>query len=169
MIIELASLGNAPKPITKVFAPDEIDLDALVEAAGNIAFDGNVFSDDRGVHLTGGIEGEIRLECSRCLEPVTKRLTFEFEDIFVLGSAETFSDELEVAEDQLKESTPTNRFIDLAEVVREQVLLEIPEQIFCKEDCKGLCPVCGTDRNLLVCNCDNNEIDPRWAALKNLN
>ena len=58
--------------------------------------------------------------------------------------------------------------IDLTELVREQILLNLPEQVFCREDCKGLCEKCGANRNLINCNCEEKEIDPRWSALKNL-
>ena len=55
-------------------------------------------------------------------------------------------------------------------VKRAQVLLlNLPEQVLCKEDCKGLCPECGTNLNLKDCDCGDKDIDPRWAALKNLN
>jgi uncharacterized protein len=56
----------------------------------------------------------------------------------------------------------------LTELVREQILLAVPEQVFCREDCKGLCLKCSANRNLIDCNCEEKEIDPRWAALKNL-
>ena len=58
--------------------------------------------------------------------------------------------------------------LDLKEIIREQILLNLPEQVFCTPDCKGLCPKCGANRNLIDCNCNETEIDPRWAALKNL-
>ena len=57
---------------------------------------------------------------------------------------------------------------DSVEVVREQILLAMPEQVFCWEDCKGLCPKCGTNLNLIDCKCADDEVDPRWAALKSL-
>jgi uncharacterized protein len=52
--------------------------------------------------------------------------------------------------------------------VNEQILLAVPARMLCREDCKGICPDCGIDRNTGECNCVTNEIDPRWAALKNL-
>ena len=61
-----------------------------------------------------------------------------------------------------------NETIDIDELVREQVLLAVPERSLCQEDCKGLCPTCGADRNLKECGCESVEADPRWAALKNL-
>ncbi|HEX8637491.1 MAG TPA: DUF177 domain-containing protein, partial [Pyrinomonadaceae bacterium] len=61
-----------------------------------------------------------------------------------------------------------NNKIDVAEIVREQILLNLPEPVYCRDDCKGLCPQCGANRNLIDCKCEEKEIDPRWAALKGL-
>jgi uncharacterized protein len=58
--------------------------------------------------------------------------------------------------------------IDLKELAREQILLNLPEQVVCSEACKGLCEKCGADRNTDECRCGNDDIDPRWAALKGL-
>ncbi|MGH7783338.1 MAG: DUF177 domain-containing protein, partial [Candidatus Binatia bacterium] len=55
------------------------------------------------------------------------------------------------------------------EVVREQILLDLPDQVFCTENCRGLCPKCGANRNLIDCKCEEDNVDPRWAALNNLN
>ena len=70
-------------------------------------------------------------------------------------------------EDLSTDVLPDGR-IELNDIVREQILLNLPEQVFCTEECKGLCPKCGADRNLINCNCEETEIDPRWSALKNL-
>ena len=58
--------------------------------------------------------------------------------------------------------------LDLTAIAREQILLEIPQQFFCKGDCKGLCAKCGGNLNLIDCNCNETETDPRWAALNDL-
>ena len=58
--------------------------------------------------------------------------------------------------------------LDLAEVAREQIVLNLPEQVLCSEDCKGICPTCGTDLNEGECRCREDDIDPRWQALKEL-
>ena len=75
---------------------------------------------------------------------------------------------VEVTIEDLDESPVPGGEIDLKEVVREQIMLALPEQVFCKDDCKGLCPKCGANGNLIDCKCADDEIDPRWAALKNL-
>jgi uncharacterized protein len=56
--------------------------------------------------------------------------------------------------------------IDLTEVVREQLYLALPMKPLCREDCKGLCPVCGVNRNRETCTCQEVWVDPRMAALK---
>jgi len=58
--------------------------------------------------------------------------------------------------------------IDVDEIVKEQIVLAVPTRMLCREDCKGICPECGADRNKGDCNCATNDIDPRWAALKDL-
>ena len=169
MIIELASVGKTPKKVANVFTRDEIDLEGEAILTGEVLFEGSIHSDDRGVHLTGSIKCELGVDCVRCLEPVITAFDFEFEDLFVDESLEGTVDEAEVTGDALIESLVCDGAIDISEVVREQLLLELPEQVFCSEDCKGLCPKCGVNRNLIDCSCENKEIDPRWAALQNLN
>jgi uncharacterized protein len=56
----------------------------------------------------------------------------------------------------------------LAPVVREYVLLDLPDLPLCKDDCAGICPTCGIDRNAGTCDCDAVVTDPRWSALENL-
>jgi uncharacterized protein len=73
-----------------------------------------------------------------------------------------------VRNDDLDVSIYDGEKIDLTDLVREQILLDLPTQILCQEDCKGLCQKCGANLNEVNCNCEENEIDPRWSALKNL-
>jgi len=58
--------------------------------------------------------------------------------------------------------------IDIDELVTEELLLAVPDHVLCSENCKGICPVCGVDRNSVTCDCQTAEIDPRWAGLKEL-
>jgi uncharacterized protein len=60
---------------------------------------------------------------------------------------------------------PTVPVVPIAE---ERVQMAIPMKPLCREDCKGLCPRCGQDRNVLTCNCSLEETDPRWDALRAL-
>jgi uncharacterized protein len=67
-----------------------------------------------------------------------------------------------------EEETYTGKVIDLDPIVREQLLLELPEYPVCDEQCKGLCPACGANLNDRECGCDRHVPDPRWAGLKNV-
>lgn len=169
MIIELASLGTNAKQIDIEFEPADIDLEGeLVQIAGKAKLTGEIALVDSKAHLSAAIKGRASLACTRCLEPIERDVEFAFRDIFVDASAETTTEETELVDEALDESLVENGRIDLAEVVREQLLLWLPEQIFCRENCRGLCPKCGGNLNLIDCKCDDEEVDPRWAALKSL-
>lgn len=168
MIIELASLGKSPKAIEAEFSPEDIEL-GEVKLAESANFRGQICKYDRKTHLAGHISTKLATDCVRCLEPVNVPVEIDFEDVFVDVSDEPKQDELEVAAGDLDESLVIGGSIDLAEVTREQIILATDEPVLCREDCKGLCPKCGQNQNLIDCKCEQNEIDPRWAALKNLN
>lgn len=168
MIIDLASVGKNPKPIELAFGPEEINLDEGTRLTTKAVFTGDISRDGSKTHVRGYIEAEVETDCFRCLDPVPKAIDIEFEDIFVDAVDEPKDDEIELGEDELDISLITGDEIDMADVVREQVILATTETVYCKEDCKGLCPKCGGNRNLIDCKCDDNEIDPRWSALKNL-
>jgi len=169
MIIDLSSLGRDPKPVELEFAAGQIDLDESAELI-EASLKGEVNKDAaERAHLKGHIDADVKMACGRCLETIDKHLEIDFEDIFVDSSREPDADEIQLESSDLDESLVPDGQIDLAEVVREQLILQTDEPVVCQEDCLGLCPKCGGNRNLIDCRCEENEIDPRWAALKNLN
>ena len=76
--------------------------------------------------------------------------------------------EVEVDEEDMDVYSYQGEEVDLEPLLREQVILAVPFAPLCREDCKGLCPVCGIDLNTGTCTCDRTPIDPRWSALRNL-
>jgi len=169
MIIELANLGATAKVIELEFDPTHIDLEGeSLTLTDKVKFAGEIAKADKRADLRGVLNADVLLDCSRCLEPVAKHLEFPFRAIFVDPADDEPNAEAEVSDDALDESVAFDGKIDMAEVVREQLLLAVPEQIFCREDCRGLCPKCGSNLNLIDCKCADDEIDPRWAALKSL-
>jgi len=169
MIIDLASIGTTAKKLDLTFDPTEIDLEGeSVSLLGKTLFTGDAERIDGKADIHGAIETDVSLDCTRCLEPITKHLEIPFHAVFVDASEEDTNAEAEIEEDELDESLVEDGEIDMAEVIREQILLAVPDQIFCREDCKGLCPQCGANLNLIDCKCADDDIDPRWAALKSL-
>jgi uncharacterized protein len=120
------------------------------------------------VDVEGRISGEVEAECTRCLQGVTHKIDTAFKAAFVTEENYTSEKEAELRSDDLDVSIYDGEKIDLTDLVREQILLDLPTQILCREDCRGLCQKCGANLNEVNCNCEENEVDPRWAALKNL-
>jgi DUF177 domain-containing protein len=169
MIVDLGVLEKSVLPFEFSIQRGEIDLeDETVKLESAVDVKGELKKGIVQTDVSGKISAKVLLECSRCLNEVKRNLEFPFEAAFV--GPEYYSDAKEVGlnEADLNVSLIEDEKIDLVELAREQILLNLPEQVFCTEDCKGLCDKCGANRNLINCNCEEKEIDPRWAALKNL-
>lgn len=109
-----------------------------------------------GILVSAEVDGTAAGECGRCLIDIELPVQVEFQELFAYSSDEAF--EYEVHEDT----------IDLEPVIRDAVVLSLPFQPVCQEDCLGLCPQCGV-RLLDNPGHEHEEaIDPRWAALGNL-
>ncbi|MBK9178948.1 MAG: DUF177 domain-containing protein [Acidimicrobiales bacterium] len=109
-----------------------------------------------GLVASGAVDGEWAAPCRRCLMPAAGRFRAEFRELFSHHPIE--GESYPIAHEQ----------VDLEQVLREVVLLELPLAPLCREGCLGLCPVCGADRNLEACDCVAAAADPRWAALDRL-
>ncbi|HMM80008.1 MAG TPA: DUF177 domain-containing protein [Pyrinomonadaceae bacterium] len=166
MKIDLAAARTTPETIEVSLPPEGVDIAADAEIVANVEFRGSVWRDPRGRHVSGHFETKVKLECVRCLAAIEKAIAGDFDDLFA-EEEQTTPGELELTP-ELMDVSFAGDSVELAEVLREQILLEVPEQTFCREDCRGLCPKCGQDLNLIDCNC-SADIDPRWAALKDLN
>ncbi len=111
----------------------DVKVNAFVELSGS-----DVFAD---ITLNYEIEGE----CSRCLEPASKAVEYAFSAKFSLNPSEEEGD-----------YRYASGKIDLTDAVNEALILSAPATIYCKPDCKGLCPTCGANRNSGDCNCDSD-------------
>ena len=169
MIIDLAKPENSFLPFDFTVEPGEIDLESETEKlAGAVRVKGDLKKGIAQTDVKGTISAQISIECARCLTEVQQDLEFPFEAAFVFPENFTEAKEAELRSADLDVSVLEASEIDLTELAREQILLNLPERVQCSEDCKGLCDKCGANRNLINCNCEEKEIDPRWAALKNL-
>ena len=169
MIIDLITLEKFPHTFNFTLAPGEIDLESeAVKLKDNVRIEGTLTNHIAQTDIEGKISAAVELDCTRCLQKIERTLQFPFEAAFVTEENYTEAKEAELSAQDLDVSIFDGTRIDLSELAREQIILNLPAQIFCSEDCKGLCAKCGANRNLIDCNCEEKEIDPRWAALKNL-
>jgi len=120
------------------------------------------------VDLEGQINATAEIECSRCLTPIQSILNIPFKVAYITEEFYTKEKDSELHGDDLEIAIYDGEKIDLVDLAREQLLLNLPTQTFCSENCQGLCSKCGANLNSNPCNCETKEIDPRWAKLKNL-
>ena len=113
-----------------------------------------------GLLVRGTVESQLGLECVRCLDPFVLPVTLELEETFRLPEAGPRPDLVYAVSD--------NDWLDLAPLLREQAWVVLPMKPLCHADCKGLCPQCGANLNVESCTCENVQVDPRLAVLKNL-
>lgn len=170
VVIELFDIGDATRKFEFSLAPEAIDLEQenarLIDAA---VVTGELKKGIAQTDVKGEIRARVAVECARCLQPVEKDLEISFAAVFVQPEDLTPEEkETQLTTTDLDVSTIENDKIDLNEIVREQIILNTPDQTFCREDCQGLCDQCGANRNVVNCKCRENEIDPRWNALRNL-
>jgi len=117
------------------------------------------------VRVRGRFTAEIQLPCARCLEPVRVPLAAELDQFYRSHKDHRLTGEIELQEKDTEIAFYFGDFIEVSDIIREQVLLGLPMKPICREDCKGLCPYCGKNRNLDACNCHSLFVDPRFAQL----
>ena len=110
--------------------------------------------EEESVHVRGQFQCRLGTECSRCLEPFVFPLAQELDLFYLPRVAGLDSEEdAELSDRELVVAYYDGLRVDLGDMLREQILLAIPMKRLCREDCAGLCPVCGTDRNVSKCAC----------------
>ncbi|PYS86796.1 MAG: hypothetical protein DMF62_14670 [Acidobacteria bacterium] len=169
MIIDLNAADWRSKSVDIELAADSIELEAEhARLTGPVQLNCVVSRSGFQTSVAGKIGANFDIECCRCLQPVSVSLLLDFEVEFVDKEHFGVDGEHEIDPANLSADALESDQIDLNEVVREQLLLNLPERVYCREDCKGLCEICGANRNLKDCSCTDDAIDPRWSALKNL-
>jgi uncharacterized protein len=169
MRIELENLEGSKGDFAHVYQPEDLNpVDERVSLIAPAAVNGKVRLSDNQIFVNGNVETRAQVECDRCLKPVEIPVNADFTLEYIGGSEYESSEAAELTEEELSVSVFDGEAIDVDEIVKEQILLAVPTRMLCREDCKGICPECGADKNTGECNCVTNEIDPRWAALKDL-
>jgi uncharacterized protein len=177
MFFEIEDLELHPVEFAEKFEPGVIDLGADYRQVTPIESSGRaeLVEEHHGKHkiiqdirIQGQLATRLELSCARCLEPVMQDVKREFDLLYRPQGADAGRDEMSVTDAEAEISYYEGEGILLDDVVREQVLLAAPLKVTCREDCKGLCPMCGTNLNQEQCSCATAQEEPRWAALKEI-
>lgn len=154
----------------KALADTEADL-----TTARLSGEAFLLKTNRNVFVRGTIDGELAVPCSRCTAPARVVLHAPFRMTFAPRPGpgegheeENLPEELELSEEDVDFSTYTDECIDLSVVFREQLCLALPMTAYCREDCQGLCALCGQDLNVGPCTCPPEPKNERFSALRNL-
>ena len=171
LVIEISSIPGEGLEVHEELKPAEVHLEgdesfALLEGGRlDCRLDRG---DDQSVHVRGRLKARLELQCGRCLEPFPFALDQEL-DLFYLphraDEEDESEDEVELADRDMVVAYYQGDRLDLGEMIREQLFLALPMKRLCREQCAGLCPTCGGNRNARPCSCPPVETGSRLADL----
>ena len=146
--VQIVKNGSAPFYFKT--SADDLGLDTLADESNfeDIVIEGEIVDGGRAFNLKGTIKCRKSFICDRCLK-------------------HSIEDQIHEINEELDPSDIEENIADLSEIIRDTLIASQPIKNLCREDCKGLCPVCGQNLNEGDCNCDRFVVDPRLEALKN--
>lgn len=177
MFIRVADLELRKIQFDEEFRPGDIDFGPELRQTGELRVKGHAelireHHSHRvtvpSIRLVGTLRGEFEANCARCIEPVPERVDTQFDLLYRPLGTDRRGDEVSISEAETEIGYYEGEGMELADSVREQVLLALPVKVVCRPDCKGICPECGKNLNEGECNCSTKVVDPRWDALKDL-
>ena len=169
MRIELENLEGSRGDFAHVYQPDDLNpVDERVSLIAPAAVNGKIRLSGNAVFVNGHVETRAQVECDRCLKPIELPVNADFTLEYMSGAEYEASQVAELTEDEMSVSVFDGSAIDVDEIVKEQILLTVPTRLLCREDCKGICPVCGRNRNESSCDCRVTAADDRWSALRKI-
>jgi uncharacterized protein len=170
LFVSVQELELRKVPFNLDFPPGEIDFGGLhqvgpLHAEGQAELLSNTLGE---IRIRGKVRVDIDAECDRCLDPIRSAVDSEFDLFYRPTPDSSIPHELAIDEGEAEIGFYDDDRIDIAEVLREYILLSMPMQQICKTECKGMCPQCGLNRNTGHCQCEIRVVDERWTALRNL-
>lgn len=185
MLLSIKEMEVRKFPFAKTWLPGEFDLSdsgtiPAVKQSGPLTAEGvaELLPDTGGeVRVQGSVRGELEAECDRCLGRASFPIDATF-DLFYSPSRtgpgeEPLEEEVALDEGEVEIGFYDFPGLELEDIVRERLLLQLPMQRVCSDTCKGICPSCGGNRNETACQCELKETpvdpnDPRWKGLRDI-
>lgn len=175
MLLDLSRFRGTVDHVDRTFEPAQFSLaKEEFRLTGPVRLTTDVRKDSQKVRLVGHVNATLECDCSRCLEPFAVPVDAKFDLLYLPVTANVApaggdeDDEVEVGDDDLGVAYYKDDVIDLGDLMREQFYLALPMKPLCREDCRGLCPVCGVNRNRETCSCKTEWVDPRLDPLRKL-
>ena len=168
LVLDTRELGRRPgsqrKQALSAPAPADLGIEVLRVPEGSpVEVDLRLEAVMEGVLVTGTVSAGLEGECVRCLEPIRDGVEVDLQELFVYEESDTASDEEDTGASRLE-----GDLLDLEPLLRDAVVLSLPFQPLCQDDCPGLCTECGARLADDPGHQHDEPIDPRWAALAEL-
>ena len=176
MLFRVADLQLEKREFQENFPPGSMDFGSGLRQVGPLHAQGRaeLIVEHRGhkqniddIRVVGKLDATMEVSCARCLDPVRHTVNWAFDLLYRPLGVDRRAEEVAISEADTEIGYYEGDGLLLEEVLREQVLLATPVKLVCRDDCKGLCPQCGTNLNVETCHCQQLG-DPRWAALSEL-
>jgi uncharacterized protein len=177
LLITVLELEREPVEFSETVPPGAIDYGSGIRQLDGMPVSGraDLITENRGAHdlihdirLRAGFEGNFEMLCARCLDPVAQHLDEKFDLLFRPSGVDAEGAEHSISTSDTEIGYYEEGRLAVEDVLREQVLLSLPARALCQQDCKGLCPRCGSNRNSEACACNESHVDARWSALADL-
>jgi uncharacterized protein len=172
MLFKIQELDRKPIPFSVSYPPGALDLPAKpwrqvgdVQTEGIAELSSETLSE---IRVRGSFQVRLETECDRCAEIARLDLDQRFQLLYQPIEMAPETNELEISEAQEEVGYYESNGVDLKDVLRESILLELPMHALCRPECQGVCPQCGINRNQGSCQCAEEKVDDRWASLKAL-
>jgi len=164
-VLDTRELGRRPgvqrEESLSVPAPADLGIDVLRVREGEpVDIDLRLEAVLEGVLVTGSARADLSGECARCLEPISDAIEVTFQELFVYDDDPDLSSEEDDEVSKLE-----GDLLDLEPLLRDAVVLALPFQPLCRDDCPGLCTECGARLADDPDHAHEAAIDPRWASL----
>ncbi len=171
MLFSLHELGLRAIRFNVGLPPGEIEFDSKLKQSSVLHAEGTaklINSSLEEIRVEGDLKVEIEGICDRCIEAAGYSIENHFDLVYMPAEEARSGGENEIDGAGLEVGYYEGNGLELNDVLREVVLLALPMRLVCAEDCKGICPVCGQNRNLSDCGCRQEPGDDRWSKLKML-
>ncbi len=165
MTINISEILSNPSVIKNYDVEPTLDRVKLRRSSYQVAhkepFVLSVSKDDGKVRLRGKTNIDLLIPCDRCLDEVVNHFDIDI-DCYVVPNKEP--DGIEDDEQSFMDGC----ILDVDKLITNEIVVALPTKVLCKEDCRGLCTVCGQNLNHGECNCDRKVLDPRMAAIQDI-
>lgn len=169
MLLDLSKVRTPREHYQKVYQPGRFAAGGEpFQVVAPAALEFELLKDKRHFRVIGTVKTTLEMPCSRCLDAFELPIDAQFDLRYQPHASNAGAEERQIEEDDLSTSFYDNDELNLGQLMLEQFYLSLPMKPLCRQDCQGLCTVCGTNLNRAACQCEREWVDPRFAALRAL-